>query len=148
MIDIDKINFEGLLKGYKLGREQEAARLKEKLDRATRWQKRYDRLVDKKVEEEVARRLDKLKKLAREHHIQFNLMQVDKNSFSGGVNARYLWGDVTLDLKGWITANSDGVVVLTLHTSQSYEQIYRISVGQRTTITNNILQVLMARASK
>jgi hypothetical protein len=148
MIDIDKVNFEGLIKGYKYGREQEATKLKAKLDRASRWKKRYDRLVDKKVEEEVIERLAKLKKLAREHHIQFNLINVSKDSFSGGVNARYLWGDVTLDLQGWLIANNDGVVILTLHTSTDYSQVYRISVGQRTTVTNNILQVLMARAAR
>lgn len=145
MIDIDKVNFEGLLKGYKLGREQEAAKLREKLDRATRWQKRYDRLVDKKVEEEVSERLTKLRKLAKEHHIHFNLINVSKTDFSGGVNARYLWGDVTLDLTGWLIANNDGVVILTLNSSKDYSQIYRISVGQRTTVTNNILQYLMGR---
>jgi hypothetical protein len=145
MIDIDKVNFDGLLEGYKRGREMEATKLKVKLERAARWQKRYDALTDKTTEEAVASRLDKLKRLAAEHHIRFNLMHVDSTSFSGGVKARYLWGDVVLDLEGWLTADSSGVVVLSLRQPSTYQSVYRISVGQRTTITNNILQVLMSR---
>jgi len=140
MIEIDKVNFDGILSSFKKEREGLAYNLKRKLDRAEKWQARFVKLTDAKIEAAAAERLEKIKKLAVASHITIYKLNV------GSVNASYHRGDVTMELSGWLQISNEGIVSLDLFTyAPGYQRAVRISVGKRTTITNNILQILMSK---
>jgi len=133
-----------ILSAFKRRRQRDTDILESKLSKVALWQKRLAKAKDPSIEGLVVSRLATLGEI-----MQAEGICLANGMYPSQLKAILTKGEVAMkDLEAYVEVDVNGRVVVRIFKPNSSQLVYRVSVGKKVVVTNNVLASLLNQAPK